>query len=298
MPSGSPSADVQKQGAWNAALETGLASPLDDAILSAGAPDLSAVRKLAEIPFDFVRKRVSVVVDAEGQTSLITKGAFHHVLEICTRSADGVAARCRGEGAPRGALPSLERTGDPGAGRRVTNGGAPAHVRQGVGAGSHLRRLPHLFRPAEGRTWPTRFAAWPRSACPSRSSRATSKPVTQHVAGLVGLRADRVLTGTDLQRLSDEALWRAAESDRSLRRGGSESEGADHPGAQEDGARRRLSRRRRERCARHARGRHQPLGRAGGRCGQGGGGFRPARAKPGCHPPRHSRKAARRLRTR
>jgi Mg2+-importing ATPase len=38
------------------------------------------------------------------------------------------------------------------------------------------------------------------------------KPVTQHVAALVGLRADRVLTGADLQRLSDEALWRAAET--------------------------------------------------------------------------------------
>src|SRR6185295_9597644 len=88
--SGSPSADVQRQGAWNAALETGLASPLDDAILSSAAPDLSNVRKLAEIPFDFVRKRVSVVVEAEGRTSLITKGAFHHVLDVCTRSADGV----------------------------------------------------------------------------------------------------------------------------------------------------------------------------------------------------------------
>jgi P-type Mg2+ transporter len=38
------------------------------------------------------------------------------------------------------------------------------------------------------------------------------KPITQHVAALVGLRADRVLTGSDLQRLSDEALWRVAES--------------------------------------------------------------------------------------
>ena len=60
------------------------------AILSAAAPDLAAVRKLAEIPFDFVRKRVSVVLEAHGQTSLVTKGAFHNVLEICTRSADGM----------------------------------------------------------------------------------------------------------------------------------------------------------------------------------------------------------------
>ena len=60
--------------------------------------------------------------------------------------------------------------------------------------------------------WPTPFAAWRRWACPSRSSPGDCKPVTQHVAALVGLRADRVLTGTDLQRLSDEALWRVAES--------------------------------------------------------------------------------------
>src|SRR6185295_12756998 len=75
-----------------------LASPLDDAILSRASPDLSAVRKLAEIPFDFVRKRVSVVVDTEGTTLLITKGAFHRVLEICARSADGVVLDDAGKG--------------------------------------------------------------------------------------------------------------------------------------------------------------------------------------------------------
>src|SRR5207244_5525790 len=38
-----------------------------------------------------------------------------------------------------------------------------------------------------------------------------SKLVAQHVAALVGLRADRVLTGRDLLALNDEALWHAAE---------------------------------------------------------------------------------------
>ena len=94
-----------------------------------------AVRKLAEIPFDFIRKRVSVVVEAEGRTSLITKGAFHHVLEICTRSADGVVARCRGEGAPRGALSGLERTGHSRAGGRVANGRARSRRTAGSWSG-------------------------------------------------------------------------------------------------------------------------------------------------------------------
>jgi Mg2+-importing ATPase len=38
-----------------------------------------------------------------------------------------------------------------------------------------------------------------------------AKPVAQHVAALVGLRPDRVLTGAELQRVPDEALWRVAE---------------------------------------------------------------------------------------
>ena len=47
----------------NAALETGLANPLDEAILAgARSPTSTASQKLGEIPFDFVRKRVSVVV--------------------------------------------------------------------------------------------------------------------------------------------------------------------------------------------------------------------------------------------
>ena len=49
--------------ALNAAFETGLPSPLDDALLSACRPDLSQLRKCAEIPFDFTRKRVSTILE-------------------------------------------------------------------------------------------------------------------------------------------------------------------------------------------------------------------------------------------
>ena len=51
--------------------------------------DLTSIRKLAELPFDFVRKRVSVIVRPRGRSQLITKGAFHQVLEICTHTGDG-----------------------------------------------------------------------------------------------------------------------------------------------------------------------------------------------------------------
>ena len=208
---GAPSPDVQKLGAWNAALETGLASPLDDAILSAAAADLSAVRKLGEIPFDFVRKRVSVVVETEGRTSLITKGAFHQVLEVCTRAGDGavldVAARARLEAryetwSAQGirVLAVALRTLEP----------QPAYSRELEQDLTFAGFLTFFDRPKADVGDAIRSLA--TLGVSIKIITGDCKPVTQHVAGLVGLRADRVLTGSDLQRLSDEALWRAAES--------------------------------------------------------------------------------------
>jgi Mg2+-importing ATPase len=208
---GAPSADVQRQGAWNAALETGLASPLDDAILSGAAPDLSAVRKLAEIPFDFVRKRVSVVVDTEGTTLLITKGAFHHVLEICARSADGMVLDDAGKVRLEERYEAWSAQGI-----RVLAVASRTVARQSTYSREVERDLTFVGfltffdRPKEDVADAIRSLAALGVAI--KIITGDCKPVTQHVAALVGLRADRVLTGADLHRLSDEALWRAAES--------------------------------------------------------------------------------------
>jgi P-type Mg2+ transporter len=58
--SGSKSATVLRLASLNAALQTGLLNPIDGAILETAAPDLNECCKLGEIPFDFVRKRLSV----------------------------------------------------------------------------------------------------------------------------------------------------------------------------------------------------------------------------------------------
>src|SRR5215217_3859716 len=61
-----------------------------------------------------------------------------------------------------------------------------------------------------------------------------TKLVAQHVASMVGMSADRVLTGKELDQLHDEALWHAAERGP-LCRGRSTPEGAHHSRAQKDG---------------------------------------------------------------
>jgi Mg2+-importing ATPase len=75
----------------NAFYETGFTNPIDAAIRSHHEWDLSGYQKLDEIPYDFVRKRLSVLVQKDGVNVLITKGAVPNVLEVCSaaQTADG-----------------------------------------------------------------------------------------------------------------------------------------------------------------------------------------------------------------
>jgi Mg2+-importing ATPase len=76
----------------NAALETGFVNPIDAAIRAHRSWDLSGCQKLDEIPYDFVRKRLSVLVQKDGVNLLITKGAVANVLEVCiaAQQSDGL----------------------------------------------------------------------------------------------------------------------------------------------------------------------------------------------------------------
>ena len=70
--------------AWlNSHFESGLKSPLDNAILAHGTIDPSPWRKVDEVPFDFERRCVSVLVERDGARTLILKGAPEDVIRIC-----------------------------------------------------------------------------------------------------------------------------------------------------------------------------------------------------------------------
>lgn len=78
--------DFVKQIAfWNAKFETGYSNPIDEALRQLNLPDSTSAEKIAEVPYDFIRKRLSIAVKADGQTLLISKGAFKQVFEICTQ---------------------------------------------------------------------------------------------------------------------------------------------------------------------------------------------------------------------
>lgn len=68
----------------NSYFQSGIQNPLDDAILQYRQPDVSSYSKQDEIPFDFVRKRMSVVVaTAQQEQLLICKGAPEEIVKAC-----------------------------------------------------------------------------------------------------------------------------------------------------------------------------------------------------------------------
>jgi Mg2+-importing ATPase len=207
---GQPSQEVLTLGAWNAALETGVASPLDDAIGTACRPDLAGVTKLGEIPFDFVRKRVTIIARTGGGVELVTKGAVPQVLEVCAGAADGTPLDADARAA-------IERTCEAWTGRGIrVLAVARRLVAEQPDYGRYDERemtfegfLTFLDRPKEGVAQAIDELASLGVAVKVISG--DSRLVVQHVARLIGLRADRVLTGRQLDELHDEALWRAAE---------------------------------------------------------------------------------------
>ena len=68
----------------NSYFESGLKSPLDDAILAHEDIDVSDWHKIDEVPFDFERRRVSVLVQRAGARRLVVKGAPEDILRLCT----------------------------------------------------------------------------------------------------------------------------------------------------------------------------------------------------------------------
>ncbi len=72
----------------NSQSETGIRSPLDEAILAHAHIDAAPWRKIDEVPFDFERRRVSVLLERAAARSLFVKGSPEDVLRLCTRYED------------------------------------------------------------------------------------------------------------------------------------------------------------------------------------------------------------------
>lgn len=81
---GDPSERVLLYAYLNAFYETGFTNPIDEAIRAHHPFDLSGYQKEDEIPYDFLRKRLSILVSHADDHLIVTKGALMNVLAVCS----------------------------------------------------------------------------------------------------------------------------------------------------------------------------------------------------------------------
>ena len=206
---GNESAECLRLAHLNASFETGIDNPLDQALVAAGkqrALDASDYRKVDEIPYDFTRKRLTVVLaepGARGEHLVITKGAFAAVLDVCTLATPA-----------RERLAAWQRT-QAGQGYRVLALAA--------------KRLPPQAAYARADEHDMTLVGFllfldPPKADAARTLRelgelgvrvkmitGDERHVAAHLAAAVGLDARAVLTGKEIASMRDEALWHNAE---------------------------------------------------------------------------------------
>ena len=87
----------------NSTFQTGYANPIDQAVVAFRKLDTAGYTKLDEEPYDFVRKRLSVLVaqpDAHAPHLMVTKGALSNILEVCTTAATGHRTQRRSRNGP------------------------------------------------------------------------------------------------------------------------------------------------------------------------------------------------------
>jgi len=83
---GNTSEKVLLYACLNANFESGFANPIDEAIRAKSTFDFTSYKKVDEIPYDFVRKRLSILVSKDNMHIMTTKGAVQNILDACTQA--------------------------------------------------------------------------------------------------------------------------------------------------------------------------------------------------------------------
>ena len=201
----------------NSAFETGLKSPLDEAILAHSHIDISRFRKIDEVPFDFERRRVSVLAES-GQDGLgrilVVKGAPEDIMALCIDYEDGDRRLALEE-------PTRERLT-----RRLDELGDQGFRVLGIAWKAVPEDHPHAVVDDESALTFCGFAGF---LDPQKDSAAEAlaqlaqagvqvkvvtgdnEHVTRYICARLGVPVVAALTGADIARLDDAGLQAVAE---------------------------------------------------------------------------------------
>jgi Mg2+-importing ATPase len=204
---------VIRLAALNSAYQTGLRSPMDEAILRLEHPAVARYSRVDEIPFDFTRRRVSVVVEDGGERLLIVKGAPESVLAICTRvELDGATSELDAAAAARADELFRRLSGEGYRVLAVAYRPVERHEAYTVTdeCGLTLAGFAAFLDPPRDDVAAT-IAALREDGVVVKILTGDNELVTAHICTAVGLATDAIVLGTEVDRMSDPALAAVAE---------------------------------------------------------------------------------------
>jgi len=205
---GAPSEKVLLYAYLNAFYETGFPNPIDAAIRTHRQFDLSGYRKVDEIPYDFLRKRLSVLVVHEDAHLMVTKGALANVLTVCGSAETGGGTIVEIAAMRDRIQQHFEECSNQGCrtlGVAYKNMGSESRLSKDREASMTFVGFLVLFDPPKPNILET-IVRLKNLGVALKVITGDNHLVAANVSQQMGLAQTKIITGPDLHHLSDEAL--------------------------------------------------------------------------------------------
>lgn len=192
----------------NAFFESGYRNPIDEAIRTYAKPNISGYEKIDEVPYDFVRKRLSILVSQGEGALMVTKGALENVLSVCSTaelSGDTLIDISEVESKIRKRFEELSNSGFRVLGVAYRNLTSRAPVGKEAESAMTFSGFIVFEDPPKANVTET-VQRLRDLGCSLKIVTGDNRLVARSVAEQVGLPNVEVLTGGDLHRMSDAAL--------------------------------------------------------------------------------------------
>jgi Mg2+-importing ATPase len=192
----------------NAFFEKGFSNPIDEAIRSYKQPDVSGYERVDEVPYDFIRKRLSILVVKDGRYLMVTKGSLPNVLDICSTAEASLGDKVDIASVKREIYQKFEMLSNQGfrlLGVAYRDMGAAASIVKEHEENMTFLGFLVLFDPPKAGIAET-IDRLKQLGVSLKIISGDNRLVAAKVSQDVGLADAKILTGSDLRAISNEAL--------------------------------------------------------------------------------------------
>ena len=198
----------------NAFYETGFTNPIDQAILNHRKIDLKEYKKQDEIPYDFLRKRLSIAVKQGNEHFMVTKGALTNILEVCSsvETKEGKVVKIAGmQSSIQKHFEEFSNLGFRTLGIAYKKLSSEALISKSDEADMTFVGFLTLFDPPKANIAET-IASLKKLGISLKIITGDNHLVAASLSKKMGLADNKIITGPELHKMSDAALLRQISS--------------------------------------------------------------------------------------